>query len=942
MLGRPDDPKVMQGAELLRNWFVESSGTARRVPGTEFVRASRNEALRSRLVTFTVSGGDDVFVELGFRQEYPATSSIAGYARFHTRGATLLHSVPYSNSTAYLVGDRVMSAGVLYLCVQAHTNQPVSNAAFWDSLEWTVDVSIPTGGGNPGLLFGTPGTIRCGVAHGLRLNDPVELTSSGGITAPNGLVYGVIYYASPVNSTDVQLLAAPGGSPLAITADGSPPGFRLHRRYVAGDLVSKGGQVYYCRQTRPIDGGNLSIAPDSGNEVFWAIMPASGLYELPTTLAISEEVLFELTYSQQGSVLCFAGRSVPPAELVRVNGGTWVWREVVFEPPVAPPVISAEATRRGATLTINGLDQFASPNQSVRTVSEHRLVPGLDYVYIEGSARASLNDNWWAVEPGIDAFNFRVRNPETGVLPAIIGAVASGGSVRVGRLNTDPINQYQVTSVAADGQESRASVAATVNNNLFTVGAYNTISWSAVPGAARYRVYKLRQGTNVFGFIGESQSTSFIDGRPDNIAPDLSKTPPILDTSMGAAAGRRPRAVAHFEGRRCFAGTDLDPQTVWMTRSNTDDDLSSSFPVKATDRVKQQVKSRLACTIRHMVPMGQMIVLSDTTEFRVSPLNSDAITPDSFAARAQTYVGAAAVQPIVAQNVVLFAGARGGHVYQLGYRDDAGGYLTADLCERATHLFDNASVVQMAWQQSPVPVAWVLSNTGQLLGCTYVPMQQVFAWWRRDTDGVFESVAAGGEGGEDRLYAIVRRTVNGQVRRYVERLASMTAQTWANSWFVDSGLRYQGTPVSTLLGLGHLEGATVAVWADGLEQTNKVVTGGQITLDVPASSVLVGLPMVAQLRTPPAVFAMEALGQGRPKSVTHVYLRVEASGSMLIGPSLADMLAPPEVVPGAPFSGLLRMQVPNEWTADGQLYLEVRSPVPCAVVSMFADMAMGD
>jgi hypothetical protein len=109
---------------------------------------------------------------------------------------------------------------------------------------------------------------------------------------------------------------------------------------------------------------------------------------------------------------------------------------------------------------------------------------------------------------------------------------------------------------------------ASVTNNIYVTGATNTISWSAVAGAARYRVYKLLGG--LYGYIGSTTGTSIVD---NNIAPDLSITPPIYDNEF-TSASNYPGAVSYFEQRRCFAGTINEPQKIWMTKSGTESNLS--------------------------------------------------------------------------------------------------------------------------------------------------------------------------------------------------------------------------------------------------------------------------------------------------------------------------------------------------------------------------------
>lgn len=942
MYGRPDDPKYQQGAAKLHNLYVEPSGTVSRLPGSGFIRSTRNRLTKSRLIPFRADAGQDIQIELGFREEYPGSSAMPGYARLHRNGATVLLSTAWSSSATYAVSDLVTHVGVLYRCKVAHTNQTPPAFTYWESLAWVPQIGAST------ITTGSPGTINFGAEHGLNEDEPVEMT---GTAAPGGTSYGSVYYTLVQSLTSIRLKTTPGGAAIPITTTGTST--TVHRRYTAGNVVSKAGSVWYCRTTRPIDGSSNSIAPDAGNETYWYLEPSSGVYELPW-FNNDGGALFELTYSQHANVLSLATRNVFGHEVTAVtpsgfdNYLTWQINSTIFAPPLSPPsTVAATPTKRGTTLQTGPWTLGPAP-YGITTTSRHELVPGIDHVYVEGTGDASVDNKWWRVgditghpsgAPPVTAF--LPINPDTGVGLAAVSGAGSGGTLRVGKLNSDDSNSYVVSAVDKDRRESLKSSVATATNNLFTTGAYNTITWSAVGGAERYRIYKQIKGaTGLYGLIGESTSPTFKD---DNIAATLDQTPRLLDATLGSATDTAPRAVTNFQGRRWFAGTGIAPQDVWGTVVNTESDMTYGIPVKATDRIHERLKADRACTIRHLMPFGGgLAALADTTEFVIAAGGDGPITPDNFWSKQQSSnVGAAAVQPQIMQSALLFVASRGGHVFQIGWREELGGYVTADLCERASHLFDGYEIVQVAAQLAPIPILWCVTSDGRLLGLTFVPSQQVWAWHWHETQGVVESVSVGTELGEDRVYLVVRRTIAGVDQRYVERMGTMRQQTLANSFFVDSGLQYAGSPVTVITGLSHLEGRTVAVLADGLVQTSKVVASGQITLDTAASNVVVGLPSTPDLQTLPATFTIEAYGGGKPKNVSKVFVRVKDSGAFTIGPSLDDMVTPPELVAGSLYSGLIEVRVPAGWTHDGQLFIRQNDPLPLTIVSMHAEMAVG-
>lgn len=504
---------------------------------------------------------------------------------------------------------------------------------------------------------------------------------------------------------------------------------------------------------------------------------------------------------------------------------------------------------------------------------------------------------------------------------------------------------YVVTAVKSDGlNESVASGPGQtdITNNLLQSGAYNTISWDTVAGAARYNVYKQENG--LYGYIGQTEDQVFKD---ENIASDLSKTPPIND-SVFPGAGDYPGAVSYFEQRRCFAGTANKPQNIWMTRPGTESSMNYSLPVRDDDRIAFRVAAREANTIRHIVPLSQLLLLTSAAEWRVTSVNSDAITPSTISVRPQSYVGASNVQPVIINNSLLYGAARGGHVRELGYNWQAQGFVTGDLSLRAAHLFDGADIVDATYVKAPQPLVWFVSSSGKLLGLTYVPEQQVGAWHQHDTDGVFESCASVAEGGEDRLYCVVWRTINGVQKRYIERLAGRQFVAQADAFFVDAGATYSGAPATNIGGLAHLEGKVVNILADGAVHPQRVVAGGAVTLDQAASKVHIGLPITADLQTLPIAAQVDGgFAQGRVKAVNKVWLRVYRSSGIFVGPGFDKLTeakqrtTEPYGSPPALKSDEIQVMLPNAWDDGAQVVVRQSAPLPLTVLRITAEVALG-
>jgi hypothetical protein len=654
-----------------------------------------------------------------------------GYIRFHTQGATLLVGAPSAFSTTKTI-----------TAVNTATETVTSNA------------------------------------HGYANGTPIQIAAT--TTIPAGLSALTTYYVVGATTNTFQFSLTVGGAAIDITSAGAGT-ITTNQVYSLGDLVSSGGSNYYCILAST---GNLP-----SNATYWYPIP-SAAYEIPTPYA--EADLFDLHYVQSADVLTIVHPNYAPRELRRLGATTWTLSTISFVSPIPAPAAPTVAAVRGIGVNISGITQ-ANP-AVITVVAAHQFQLG-DPINISGVVGMTQINGWYTVSDITPSTELKLHVYATGVDvdSTAYGAYASGGTVQYGNQTNDLTNFYKLTSIATNGfDESVASVAGSVANNLSVSGASNNLSWVAVPGALRYNVYKQQSG--LYGYIGQTEGTTFND---NNIAPDMGITPPIVDPVF-ASAGNYPQAVSYFEQRRVFAGTTNEPQSMWMTRSGTESDMSYSLPVKDDDRINFRVAAREANTIRHVIPLTQLILLTSAAEWRVSPINSDAITPTTVSVRPQSYVGASNVQPEIINNSMVYCAARGGHVRELGYSWQSNGFITGDLSIRAAHLFDNFNIVDMCYAKSPQPLLWFVSTTGKLLGLTYVPEQQIGAWHQHDTDGVFESCTVVAEGNEDSLYVIVRRTINGNSVRYVERMATRQVNLLKDCFFVDAGSTFNGTNLTAM------------------------------------------------------------------------------------------------------------------------------------------------
>jgi hypothetical protein len=228
-------------------------------------------------------------------------------------------------------------------------------------------------------------------------------------------------------------------------------------------------------------------------------------------------------------------------------------------------------------------------------------------------------------------------------------------------------------------------------------------------------------------------------------------------------------------------------------------------------------------------------------------------------------------------------------------------------------------------------------SDGTLNGLTWNPEQQVLGWHHHDTDGLFESVKVVREGYIDASYFVVKRQINGQTKRFIERMRSREISDIADGFFVDCGLSMDfETAVTTLSGLGHLEGKTVSILADGIEVKGKVVTSGSVTLETAAKKIVVGLPYDFEMQT----LNIEAENtQGSKKIVNSFSVKVDKS---VLGFSAEGNLSGKQVkyddkdgeIVNGLFTGDLKFTVNAEASSRAFIKITESRPYPITVLSV--------
>jgi hypothetical protein len=523
---------------------------------------------------------------------------------------------------------------------------------------------------------------------------------------------------------------------------------------------------------------------------------------------------------------------------------------------------------------------------------------------------------------------------------------------------------YVVTAARAETYEETEASTAVIEAGVGepTTLLPNALTWDATDGAAEYYVYCDPYANGVYGYIGTAATNAFND---TGFVPDFNVTPPIARVLFNAT-DEYPNCAGTFEQRRVFANTANTPDQVDLSRTGFEDNFGIASPLQDDDAIRFRLAGSSSHPVHWIVGLDTLMLGTSTGVWRVSGGGgtaltvAGAITPSSIDAKQDVFNGTSDKKPTVVGRRVVYIGARQRLVREAHFDIQAGGLDGRDLTVYATHLFEPSTLYHIDYAESPQGIVWTIRNDGALLGMTYLPEEDVFAWHQHATqNGLFEELCVIPEADEDVLYVVVKRTINSQTKRYIERLETrnITDDNLAEKcFFVDAGISYSGAPANNFTGLTHLEGQVVAVVGDGTVVFNGdpsaanaadfTIVGGELTLAADYSDVHIGIPIrYADLET----LDLDVNGseiRDHKKRVGSVTLLLDKSARGFVAGDDADHLSADvaqswDDASGALFSGQVEVPLDANFNPYGRLLVRQVDPLPITILGIVPNVEVG-
>ncbi len=325
-----------------------------------------------------------------------------------------------------------------------------------------------------------------------------------------------------------------------------------------------------------------------------------------------------------------------------------------------------------------------------------------------------------------------------------------------------------------------------------------------------------------------------------------------------------------------------------------------------------------------------------------------AVTPSNKKAVKAFDVGTCSLKPELTDDGIVFTDTFRRSIYFLRYSQVYETYEKSDLTKFNPDI-TRGKIKETAFCAKKTPILWACKKDGSRIGCTLSIRENVVAWFDADVSGKVVSLCSlpNIDQERDSLFLAVERNVNGIKKTYLETLSDGLPdgdRLPTNSIFVDCAVVIdKESPQTVIDGLGHLEGQTVDILADGGVQPSQVVSNGSVNLQSAAKHVIVGIGYESVVEPSSLIPSVNKERTFKHISNIEVMLLdtlggkagVEAVGLNTIQyyTGTQKMNAPVPL-----FSGIKQISTGGHWSKDATVRVVQDMPLPMTIQALYVTM----
>lgn len=530
------------------------------------------------------------------------------------------------------------------------------------------------------------------------------------------------------------------------------------------------------------------------------VLSGMAIYEIATPFT-EADVPF-LNFTQSGDVLYLMHINFPPKQLERRGATDWRLVNVDFQDGPYLPTNITDAELQASATTGTGITIASpttkaitnvsfSPTGEIRVVSaNHKLVTGTK-IFISGvtgtiEANNSASSNWTITYVDADTFDLQGS--------IFVNAYVAGGTVRFSMFNSLDVGR------------------------LIRLKATTNWGWGII-----------KTVTN--------QYTVTVDIKQDFDGVGVTKA---WRLGVWCPLNGYPTCVTFHEDRLCFSGAPVAPQRIDCSKSS---DYITFSPTEVDGTVQDNNALSFSLNSNDVNQMQWiasdekgMVGGSKASEWVIrASINQEAMTPTNITAKKTTAWGSSRYSPFQVGKATMFIQRGGKKVRELLFYFDIDGYRSTDLTELSEHI-SGKGFTGSAYTKIPQSILWFVREDGALIGMTYErDAQNLRVGWHRhqlggysDSSGspaIVESIASipSPDGTYDELWMIVKRYINGGIKRYVEYMGKFFEDTdlQEEAHFLDCGAVYD-VP-KTITAITQASPGVVTSAAHGFSNNDQVV-----------------------------------------------------------------------------------------------------------------------
>ena len=569
--------------------------------------------------------------------------------------------------------------------------------------------------------------------------------------------------------------------------------------------------------------------------------------------------------------------------------------------------------------------------------------------------------------------------------------------------------QYAVSVEDPDGHEGMATKSNIITSDIDLLNQHIKVTFTAPAGVSagyNFIIYRIYRGEFFFVY-----KLPFVTGTSNYELEDLSFTPDttrsIKESFTAFDNSNYPAAVGFWNQRLIFANTPKKPNALYGSCVGVFDDFTSTILNNADESFELELNSGTTDEITDLVPLDDLIVKTQSKIWRVV-----GTSPSNMQAYIESYSGSSGIRPYVYKKSILYVDSSKNTVSNFIYSYELNGYVGQNLDTLCRDLLDGHTIESVSFRDTPYGILYAVRNDGVLLALTYLKEENIYAWHMHTTKGKFLNVCSVDRPIYDQVYVVVQRGDKKYVELFMDHInvdqgvdeswhldcASRHVETtpyyaWQNqsgsiiytasatpaagddvysdlvltnagtvTSYADGIVSFDGDEydrysdadgieqVPSVSGLGRFNGQKVTVMADGNEYENMDVSGGVVTLERPASNILVGLPYTGILEPIPVDLKFQDSGTtvGLNRRICNATIRYFRTRGLWYGTSIQKLyqIKPyvyEDIGEDIPLeTNVLNVEVPDTYKTESAFMVVQKSPFPALVQSITMGMKYGE